>query len=244
MEREPFDHTEFEHLAGGWIAAVHAHPSLGSTNDEAARLAEAGAPEGVVVVADEQTAGRGRLGRTWTAEAGTSLLASWIVRPPYAADRWPLLSLATGVAVAEAVIDRGVEAQLKWPNDVLAGHRKLAGILAEAGNGFVVVGLGLNVRQDSFPEGLSATSLLLERARPVGRARLLGAVLERFAPYAADPGSALEPYRRLCATLGRRVRVERAGASGVEGPAEAVGERGELVVGGVAVAAGDVVHLR
>lgn len=244
MEREPFDHLEFERLAGGWIKAVYPHAAPASTNDEAARLAAAGAPEGTVVVADRQTAGRGRLGRDWVAEPGTSLLCSWIVRPSYAPEHWPLLSLAAGVAVVEAVASLGVRAELKWPNDVVVGDRKLAGILAEAGPGFVVVGLGLNVRQDSFPTGLPATSLLLERSRPVGRARLLGAVLERFAPYAANPAAALEPYRLHCATIGRRVRVGRAGAPHLEGLAERVGSHGELFVDGVGIAAGDVIHLR
>jgi BirA family transcriptional regulator, biotin operon repressor / biotin---[acetyl-CoA-carboxylase] ligase len=244
MEREPFDHSDFERLAGGWVASVFAHATLASTNDEASRLASGGAPEGTVVVADVQSAGRGRLDRTWVAEPGTSLLVSWIVRPSYPPDRWPLLALASGVAVASAVGGRGVDARLKWPNDVLAGGRKLAGILAEAGAGFVVVGLGLNVRQDSFSEELGATSLLLERTRPIGRARLLGDILERFAPFAADPVAALEPYRELCDTIGRRVRVERPGSPDLEGTASSVGDRGELVVDGIAIAAGDVVHLR
>jgi BirA family biotin operon repressor/biotin-[acetyl-CoA-carboxylase] ligase len=244
MEREGFDHSEYERLAGGWIAAVHAHTTVASTNDEAMRLAAEAAPEGTVVVADVQAAGRGRLGRTWVAEPGTSLLASWIVRPASTADRWPLLTLAAGVAVVETVRSLGVDVTLKWPNDVRAGGRKLAGILGEAGAGFVVVGLGLNVRQDMFPPELEATSLLLERTRPIGRATLLKAILERFAPYAGDPVAALEPYRSMCDTIGRRVRVDRSGAPALEGTAEAVGDRGELIVDGIAVAAGDVVHLR
>lgn len=254
MEREPFDPLDFEYISRSvpWVAAVYAFASLPSTNDEAARLARAGAPEGTVVVADSQSAGRGRLDREWLADPGTSLLASWVVRPSIARDDIPLLTLAAAAAAAEAVeTETSVAVAVKWPNDLLAGGRKLAGILAEVtADGAVVIGLGVNVRQSEFPPPIDqvATSLLQEGSRPVGRARLLGAILAAFAPFAQAPRAALDSYRRRCDTIGRDVRVERPGGVVLTGRAVEVAGDGTLVVedGGVrtAVAAGDVVHLR
>lgn len=254
MEREPFDPLDFEAIprAVAWVASVHAFASLASTNDEAARRARDGAPEGTVVVADTQTAGRGRLDREWLAEPGTSLLASWIVRPSIPRDDVPLLTLAAAAAAAEAVqTETLVAVGLKWPNDLMSGGRKLAGILAEVTpDGAVVIGLGLNVRQSEFPPSIDqvATSLLLERSRPVGRARLLAAILAAFAPFAQAPRVALESYRRRCDTIGRDVRVQQPGGGVLRGRAVEIAGDGTLVVedGGVrtSVAAGDVVHLR
>ncbi|MGH2830546.1 MAG: biotin--[acetyl-CoA-carboxylase] ligase [Actinomycetota bacterium] len=253
MQREPFDPLEFERLADGvaWVREVHAFAQTGSTNDEAARLARKGAPEGTVVVADVQTAGRGRLDRAWVTEPGTALMTSFVVRfAGPSADR-PLLTLATAVAAARA-IERtaGVDVRLKWPNDLLASRGKLGGILAEAVDDAVVIGLGVNVRQSEFPPELAsiATSLLRERSRPVGRGALLGAILDEFAPYAARPRDAMPEYRSRCATIGREVRVSRSGGRPVEGTATAVDDAGALRVrtagGDVAITAGDVVHVR
>ncbi len=255
MQREPFDPADFERLteAVPWLASVHAYAQIGSTNDEAARLARQGASEGTVVVADQQTAGRGRLDRTWSAEPGTSLLASWIVRPEIPPEDRALLSLAAAAAVAAAVEqESGVALRIKWPNDLLADGRKIAGILSESlPDGAVVVGLGLNVRQDGFQGDLarSATSLLLQRSRPVGRARLLGAILNSFAPYRHAPRASLEHVRMLCDTIGCRVRVDCGTPEPpLEGTAVAIRDDGALMVasegGETAVAAGDVVHVR
>ncbi|HEX9697061.1 MAG TPA: biotin--[acetyl-CoA-carboxylase] ligase [Actinomycetota bacterium] len=254
MEREPFDPTDFERIRESvpWVAAVQAFATLESTNDEAARLARAGAPEGTVVVADMQTAGRGRLGRTWLAEPGTSLLASWIVRPSIPRDDFPLLTLAAATAAAEAVErESGVAITVKWPNDLRAGGRKIAGILAESiGDGAAVIGLGLNVRQSEFPPEIDAiaTSLLRERSRPLGRARLLGAIMAAFAPFASAPRAALDAYRSRCDTIGRDIRVEQPSGEGLAGRAVRIADDGALIVDvdGIetAVAAGDVVHLR
>ncbi|HVL91425.1 MAG TPA: biotin--[acetyl-CoA-carboxylase] ligase [Actinomycetota bacterium] len=253
MEREPFDPADFERLRDSvpWISQVYAHVSLASTNEEAARLARDGAPDGTVVVADYQTAGRGRLDRSWTAEPGTSLLVSWIARPAITRDDFPLLTLATAAAAAEAIErESGVTVDVKWPNDLLARGRKIAGILAEAVNGAAVIGLGLNVRQSEFPDEIAATatSLLRERSRPVGRARLLGVILNAFEPFAAAPRSALESYRARCDTIGKEVRVERPDEEPLTGRALRVADDGSLIVeaGGMetAVAAGDIVHLR
>ena len=141
-----------------------------------------GAPEGAVVATDEQTEGRGRLGRTWQAPAGSSLLFSIVLEPPIAPDRLPELSLVAGAAVAEAIrSETGLETAVKHPNDVLIGGRKVAGILAESAEGRVVLGVGINVTQshDELPADAdpSATSLALEGA-DVDRAELLARVLE------------------------------------------------------------------
>ena len=254
MEPEPFDPVAFEGAAGAapWVRRVICMAETDSTNAEALRLAASGEPEGCVVVADAQTAGRGRLGRSWWAEPGCSLLASWLVRPALAVERWPTLTLVAGLAAARALIAAsGVEVRLKWPNDLLVGGRKLGGLLAEAdGRGALVVGLGVNVRQTEFPPELAglATSLAAEAGRPVERAWLLAATLSGFGARMGAPEEALDEYRTLCDTLGKQVRVERAGAEPLEGVARELTGSGALVVesGGevVEISAGDVVHLR
>jgi BirA family biotin operon repressor/biotin-[acetyl-CoA-carboxylase] ligase len=143
------------------------------------------APEGAVVVTDEQTAGRGRLGRRWHAAPGTSLLLSVALHPPVPAQRLPELSLVAGRAVAETVAAlAGVEPAIKFPNDVLVGGRKLSGILAEAREGRVVLGIGVNVNvpRAELPTEVDtpATSLLAETGRSVARAELLAELLARL----------------------------------------------------------------
>ena len=142
-------------------------------------------PEGAVAVADEQTEGRGRLGRQWLAPAGTSLLVSVLLRPDVEPARLPELSLVAGRACAEAIAEAaGIETEVKFPNDVLVRGRKVAGILAEASDGRVVLGIGVNVSQDAgqLPAGARtpATSLLLETGREVNRAELLVALLDHL----------------------------------------------------------------
>jgi BirA family biotin operon repressor/biotin-[acetyl-CoA-carboxylase] ligase len=142
-------------------------------------------PEGAVAVADEQTEGRGRLGRQWLAPAGTSLLVSVLLRPDVVPARLPELSLVAGRACAEAIAETaGLETEVKFPNDVLVGGRKVAGILAEASEGRVVLGVGVNVSQAAGelpPDARTpATSLLLETGREIDRAELLVALLDRL----------------------------------------------------------------
>lgn len=143
------------------------------------------APEGALVVADEQTSGRGRLGRRWLAPAGTSLLCSLQLRPSAATERLPELTGVASHACAEAIAAlTGLEPALKFPNDVLVGGRKVAGILAEAREGRVVLGIGVNVNvpADELPEDVErpATSLLVETGRELDRAELLAELLERL----------------------------------------------------------------
>jgi BirA family transcriptional regulator, biotin operon repressor / biotin---[acetyl-CoA-carboxylase] ligase len=143
------------------------------------------APEGALVVAEEQTAGRGRLGRRWFAPAGTSLLCSLQLRPDTPTERLPELTGVAARACADAIAElTGLEPALKFPNDVLVGARKVAGILAEARDGRVVLGVGINVNvpADELPEDVDrpATSLLVETGRELDRAELLAELLERL----------------------------------------------------------------
>jgi BirA family transcriptional regulator, biotin operon repressor / biotin---[acetyl-CoA-carboxylase] ligase len=252
-------------LAGTRFADVRWVDETGSTNRDLLDLARSGAPEGVVLVADHQTAGRGRLDRTWVARPGSSLLMSVLLRPPLPAADAHLVTMAMGVAAAEAsAAISGVEAGLKWPNDLVFEDRKLAGVLAQSGiDGgrldSVVVGIGLNLTWNGAPPAdLAGIAVALDELtdRPVERDEVLVAVLQRFehwyggiADGAADASGALAARaRELSATLGRQVRAEL-GQGSVEGTATDLDDRGNLVVVDAAgarhvIAAGDVVHLR
>lgn len=237
----------------GW--RVETLAATGSTNAVAAARAE----PGLVVVTDHQTAGRGRLDRGWETPAGVALTFSAVVDPGVPDARWPWLPLLTGLAVAAAVRRAtGIEATLKWPNDVLVGERKLAGILVEridsSSRPVAVIGIGLNVHQTTLPVE-PATSLALEGS-PVDRADLLEAVLERLAAELADwragdgePTRLRAAYQRACSTLGRQVSVQLPGDRTLTGLAESVDAQGRLVVRDQAgeripVGAGDVIHVR
>ena len=229
----------------GW--RIEVVPAVGSTNEVVAERARAGEPAGLVVVAEEQTAGRGRLDRTWVSPPRAGLTLSALVRPDLPPVRWPWLPLLTGLAVASAVREQAdLEAVLKWPNDVLVGGRKVCGVLAEVAEpGAAVLGIGLNVttRAAELPHD-GATSLELAGASTTDRGTLLRAVLRALALVLSDVAGARDDYRRACSTLGAAVRVELPGGCAVEGRAEAVDDGGRLVVGGTAYGAGDVVHLR
>ena len=150
--------------------------------DSTQRTLPVDAPEGAVSVAEEQTAGRGRLGRPWYAPPRTSVLVSINLRPQIDSARLPELSLVAGAAAAEAIAaETGLDPEVRFPNDVLIEGRKVAGILAEARDGRVVLGIGINanIPLDELPEP-AATSLLVETGEPVDRARLLAALLERL----------------------------------------------------------------
>jgi BirA family transcriptional regulator, biotin operon repressor / biotin---[acetyl-CoA-carboxylase] ligase len=149
------------------------------------RLLREDDPEGTVAVADEQTEGRGRLGRSWHAPPGTSVLVSVLLRPSVDPPQLPELSLVSGGAVAEAIAGvTGIEPAIKFPNDVLIGGRKVAGVLAESSEGRVVLGIGVNVNQtkEQLPADADteATSLRVELGEPVDRAELLAAILEQL----------------------------------------------------------------
>ncbi len=252
MPKEQDFHLAFKRALADVSPRIVTLDETGSTNDDARALARAGAPHMTVVVADAQSAGRGRLGRSWISDPHQALNASWIVRPERPVDEWTVIPLLAGVAAAEAVKARArVDARLKWPNDVLVGARKLAGILTEAEvPQFVVVGLGMNVMQESFDgeRAGAATSIAMEGGKRLDRPDLLAALLAGFVGGLRDPRGALERYRQLCLTIGQTVRVERATGDPVSGFARAIDDGGALVLetsrGDVRVASGDVVHLR
>jgi len=231
--------------------------SIDSTNRYVLGEARRGAAAGLVAVADHQTAGRGRRGRSWSAPPGSSLLVSVLLRPMVPATRVHLLTMAAGVALCEAVeATAGFAPVLKWPNDVMVEGRKLAGLLAESelgANGAataVVVGAGVNVDWPSLPPELAdtATACNLVAGRPVDRDALLDAFLNCLGARVAALANVVPDYRGRLSTLGRRVRVETTSGT-LTGTALDVGGAGELIVEDdegtrTSVHAGDVVHLR
>ena len=225
---------------------VH-HRLTDSTNQRAKELAEAGAPHGTVVTADEQTAGRGRQGRSWVAPPGAAVLASVVVRE---LDSIAMLPLAAALAVCEAAEECApVRCQIKWPNDVWIERRKLSGILVEGrpAAGWAVVGIGLNVltREDEFPPDLrgTATSLRAAGAETVSVSATLGALLDGLGRWIeAEPAGVVAAWRERDALLGERI-----GWGEGEGVAAGIDDSGSLLVdtdaGRVALGAGEV-HLR
>jgi BirA family biotin operon repressor/biotin-[acetyl-CoA-carboxylase] ligase len=168
-------------LSGRFGQDVYRYEKLAASTQ---RMLEPDDPEGAVAVAEEQSEGRGRLGRTWHAPAGTSVLVSILLRPAVELPRLPELSLITGGAVAEAIAETtGLDPTVKFPNDVLLGGKKVAGILAESSDGRVALGIGVNANQSlgELPAEAQTepTSLLLERGERVDRAALLAAILLR-----------------------------------------------------------------
>ncbi|WP_327353830.1 biotin--[acetyl-CoA-carboxylase] ligase [Streptomyces sp. NBC_01304] len=249
---------------GGLWTAVDVVPATGSTNSDLAECAAQ--PQGAVLVAEEQTAGRGRLERTWTAPARSGLFFSVLLKPgDVPVERWGWLPLLAGVATATGLARAaGVDTALKWPNDLLVTvgdeERKTGGILAErAGDDAVVLGIGLNVSltEAELPVP-TAGSLALAGAKVLDRDPLLRAVLRsledwyvKWCDAAGDPlASRLqETYAAGCATLGRQVRAELPGDRSLVGEAVAVDGDGRLVIATPdgkreAVGAGDIVHLR
>lgn len=261
--RTPLDlSTLTDALTARGLPVTHLQVSetTGSTNDDLAALAAAGAPEGTIVTTDLQVAGKGRLGRTWQAPPASGVFVSVLLRPRLDPEHLGWLPLLTGLAIVEVVSALGVEAALKWPNDVMVNDRKLAGILVErhagatAEDAAVVVGAGINVSltDDELPVP-TATSLLLEGVTDVSRESLLAAYVDRLVRRAtafADAGGDAQAsglardYADACATLGREVDVSLPDGRVLRGTAERVDGDGRLVVDGQAVAAGDVVHLR
>jgi len=228
-------------LDGTRFRWVEVHASLPSTQT---LLTTEGGRDGRVVVADHQTAGRGRAGRTWLDVPGAMVMFSVLLRDVPTAQA-PLVSLASGVAVARAVeAATGAEPGLKWPNDVQLDGRKVCGILGELAGSFVVVGIGVNVHQseDDFPADLEATSLKIATGSAPRRDDLLVAILRELDGLVGASGW-LDEYRRRSVTLGQRVRVELSDGL-LEGVPSEVRDDGALIVDGRPVVAGDVVHLR
>ena len=228
-----------------------------STNALVADRARAGEDEGLVVITEHQTAGRGRLDRVWETPARSSLTFSVLLRPDAPAQDWPWLPLLTGYAVQAALADRLPDIALKWPNDVLVEERKVAGILVERidtpdGPGRRRRESGINVSQtlDELPVAL-ATSVELETGEPVDRTGLLGQVLGSLHGLQGllhDPEALRTAYADVCSTLGRAVDVHLPGDEVRRGEALDIDARGALVVssgdGTFTVGAGDVIHVR
>jgi BirA family biotin operon repressor/biotin-[acetyl-CoA-carboxylase] ligase len=238
-------------LSGTRFRDIRLFSRVDSTNRYLLAEAALGQAEGVVAVADEQTAGRGRLGRTWEAVRGSALLVSVLLRPDLPPDRRHLVTLAAAVAAADAVhAVAGFEARVKWPNDLVVADRKLAGILAEAdGAGAVIVGMGLNLRADAFPPELAELATACDlHADPIARDDLLVAWLNALDGYLDALDGVVAAAAQRSATIGRRVRVELAHEQ-VNATATRLTDEGYLVVtldDGTEqiVTAGDVIHLR
>lgn len=262
----PLDVDALRSRLVGPYASVDFTPSTPSTNADLVRAAADGAPDRTVLIAGEQTAGQGRRGRSWVSPPGSGLYVSVLFRPAGVEPaRLPWLTLIAGLSLVRVAAWLGVDAALKWPNDLLLGpeRRKGAGVLAEASGGAVVVGVGLNVAPLPAdvvpgPGGLVPTSLADEGAAEQD----LTAIAERLLLHLAEaelgwresggdprPTGLLDQYREHCSTLGQRVRVELSGGVELVGTGQDVAVDGMLVVraddgADHSVSAGDVVHLR
>lgn len=258
IEKHCRSHTDVRE----WIREVLLFDRVDSTNRVALELASQGLPGGVAVLAEAQEKGKGRLGRSWFSPAGVNLYFSLLLRPYQPAREFPLFSLATAVALVDAIGKAtGLTPQIKWPNDIVLDEKKIAGILLESESGGeqappLVVGVGVNVNLDpaDFPADLQkgAASLKAALGRPVDRSDLLieifSALVQQYALLETRKDLLFQSVRERCRTLGKRVRVETARQQ-FEGWAEGVEEDGALVIrmgdgSRRRILVGDVTHLR
>lgn len=208
--------------------------SVGSSNDEARILAEQGAAHGLIVLAENQSAGRGRRGAAWLSEAGKALTFTVIIRPSASKEKWCRLALATGLAIADTMNHFGAHAKVKWPNDVWVDDRKIAGVLTETGADFAIIGIGLNVLTECFADdlGKSATSLLLATGRSYERAKVLAALIKcldvRVSQIDSEFCHLMADLRANCALTGRLVTLKRDGIQAT-GMIEGINEEGLLI---------------
>ena len=235
---------------------VHFARETDSTNLWIKRLAKEGASEGTLALAEFQSAGRGRLGRSWEVPEGTSVMMSILLRPKFEPQYAPTLTLVMGMAVAKAVKSLGFDVSIKWPNDVVVSHKKICGILTEMGVragkiDYAVIGVGINVNIREFPEEMAdkATSLYLESGREFDRSQIPGLVMEAFEEYyekfaaTCDLSGLKEEYESILANYNQPVRV--LAKEPYEGVARGITDGGELLVEKtdgtiVAVSAGEV----
>ena len=235
---------------------VHFARETDSTNLWIKRLAKEGASEGTLALAEFQSAGRGRLGRSWEVPEGTSVMMSILLRPKFEPQYAPTLTLVMGMAVAKAVKNLGFDVSIKWPNDVVVSHKKICGILTEMGvrDGkidYAVIGVGINVNIREFPEEMAdkATSLYLESGKEFDRSQIPGLVMEAFEEYyekfaaTCDLSGLKELYELILANYNQPVRV--LAKEPYEGVARGITDGGELLVEKtdgtiVAVSAGEV----
>ena len=216
---------------------------IDSTNQYAKRIAEEGAPDGTLIIADEQTAGKGRSGRTWVTPPAEAIAFTLLLRPKLSPDRISMVTLVMGLAVTNAVNSLyGVSAGIKWPNDVVIKGRKLCGILTEMSAevrqvNYIVIGVGINANLTSFPEEIReiATSLKLELGRDINRAELIARVMTEFerlyAEFEAqgDLGAVMQEYNELCLNAGSKVRVLDPNGE-YTGTSRGINSMGELLV--------------
>ena len=220
---------------------VHFARETDSTNLWIKRLAKEGAPEGTLALAEFQSAGRGRLGRSWEVPEGTSVMMSILLRPKFEPQYAPTLTLVMGMAVAKAVKNLGFDVSIKWPNDVVVSHKKICGILTEMGvrDGkidYAVIGVGINVNIREFPEEMAdkATSLYLESGKEFDRSQIPGLVMEAFEEYyekfaaTCDLSGLKEEYESILANYNQPVRV--LAKEPYEGVARGITDGGELLV--------------
>ena len=220
---------------------VHFARETDSTNLWIKRLAKEGASEGTLALAEFQSAGRGRLGRSWEVPEGTSVMMSILLRPKFEPQYAPTLTLVMGMAVAKAVKNLGFDVSIKWPNDVVVSHKKICGILTEMGvrDGkidYAVIGVGINVNIKEFPEEMAdkATSLYLESGREFDRSQIPGLVMEAFEKYyekfaaTCDLSGLKEEYESILANYNQPVRV--LAKEPYEGVARGITDGGELLV--------------
>lgn len=216
---------------------------IDSTNTKAKELAEQGYPSGTLVVADRQIAGRGRRGRSWDSPAGIGIFMTLLLKPDINPNNASMLTLVTALATAQAISDvTGAEAKIKWPNDIVVNGKKVCGILTEMSAQFdyinhIVIGIGINVHNESFPEEIreTASSLLLESGKRIHRANLIARFLERFeAGYAIflqteDLEGLMKDYNALLVNIQKQVRILDP-KEPFEGKAIGITKRGELIV--------------
>ena len=220
---------------------VHFARETDSTNLWIKRLAKEGASEGTLALAEFQSAGRGRLGRSWEVPEGTSVMMSILLRPKFEPQYAPTLTLVMGMAVAKAVKSLGFDVSIKWPNDVVVSHKKICGILTEMGvrDGkidYAVIGVGINVNIREFPEEMAdkATSLYLESGKEFDRSQIPGLVMEAFEEYyekfaaTCDLSGLKEEYESILANYDQPVRV--LAKEPYEGVARGITDGGELLV--------------
>lgn len=240
-------------LSEAEIASVLQTKSLGrnikfldvieSTNNEIRRMAENGAPDGTLAIAEIQTAGKGRRGRSWTSPRGSGIWMSFLLRPEFAPEYASMLTLVTAMAVERAVREEtGLDCQIKWPNDIVVNGRKICGILTEMSTEedsirYVVVGIGINVNTREFPEEIrkTATSIALECGHPVRRAPLAAAVLKAWEGFyetfkkTLDLSLLKEEYNSRLVNMGREVKV-LAPKGDYIGISYGITDTGELIV--------------
>lgn len=227
-----------------WLGhTLHIEDSVDSTNNWAKRLAEDGAPHGTVTIADEQTAGKGRRGRSWVTPKGAAAAFSLLLRPDMPPERASMLTLVKGLSVAQAISSLyNLDARIKWPNDVVVSNKKICGILTEMSAqvdyiNYIVIGTGINTNLKQFPEEIcdKATSLLIETESKAMRAELIGTVLERFEnnyeifSRTWDLTDLLDDYNRVLVNLNAEVRVLEP-KNEYTGIARGINTMGELLV--------------